>query len=199
MLGNLVPLLNPIRVAEEYATADVISRGRLEIGFAERDAFGGQRHAIGVRYGAAVVDQRVLVPVVGPGGRQDGSPLVLRRSVARARPVRADNELALRERRDVLGRQLCGGGGSKPPRGDEYGQEIFAQESQHCSVNSWSRPKVAAGRLSRDYGAAEVLRQGLKYLIRQRAGRGIDQSLVLRELRDEWPPLCAAGPWYEPR
>ena len=33
MLGNLVPLLNPIRVAEEYAMLDVISGGRLVAGF----------------------------------------------------------------------------------------------------------------------------------------------------------------------
>jgi alkanesulfonate monooxygenase SsuD/methylene tetrahydromethanopterin reductase-like flavin-dependent oxidoreductase (luciferase family) len=33
MLGNLVPLLNPVRVAEEYAMLDVISRGRLIAGF----------------------------------------------------------------------------------------------------------------------------------------------------------------------
>ena len=33
MLGNLVPLLNPIRVAEEYAMLDVMSRGRLIAGF----------------------------------------------------------------------------------------------------------------------------------------------------------------------
>src|SRR5215831_18109887 len=33
-LGTLVSLRNdPVRIAEEYATADVISRGRLEIGF----------------------------------------------------------------------------------------------------------------------------------------------------------------------
>src|SRR5688572_11321949 len=29
MLGNLIPLLNPIRVAEEYAMLDVMSGGRL--------------------------------------------------------------------------------------------------------------------------------------------------------------------------
>jgi alkanesulfonate monooxygenase SsuD/methylene tetrahydromethanopterin reductase-like flavin-dependent oxidoreductase (luciferase family) len=33
MLGNLVPLLNPIRVAEEYAMLDVMSGGRLLAGF----------------------------------------------------------------------------------------------------------------------------------------------------------------------
>ena len=33
MLGNLVPLLNPVRVAEEYAMLDVISGGRLIAGF----------------------------------------------------------------------------------------------------------------------------------------------------------------------
>jgi alkanesulfonate monooxygenase SsuD/methylene tetrahydromethanopterin reductase-like flavin-dependent oxidoreductase (luciferase family) len=33
MLGNLVPLLNPIRVAEEYAMIDVMSGGRLVAGF----------------------------------------------------------------------------------------------------------------------------------------------------------------------
>jgi alkanesulfonate monooxygenase SsuD/methylene tetrahydromethanopterin reductase-like flavin-dependent oxidoreductase (luciferase family) len=33
MLGNLVPLLNPIRVAEEYAMLDVMSGGRLIAGF----------------------------------------------------------------------------------------------------------------------------------------------------------------------
>jgi alkanesulfonate monooxygenase SsuD/methylene tetrahydromethanopterin reductase-like flavin-dependent oxidoreductase (luciferase family) len=33
MLGNLVPLLNPIRVAEEYAMLDVMSGGRLIDGF----------------------------------------------------------------------------------------------------------------------------------------------------------------------
>ncbi|HIF57959.1 MAG TPA: LLM class flavin-dependent oxidoreductase [Rhodospirillales bacterium] len=33
MFGNLVPLLNPIRVAEEYAMLDVISGGRLMAGF----------------------------------------------------------------------------------------------------------------------------------------------------------------------
>ncbi|MDA0240733.1 MAG: LLM class flavin-dependent oxidoreductase, partial [Proteobacteria bacterium] len=33
MFGNLVPLLNPIRVAEEYAMLDVISGGRLMCGF----------------------------------------------------------------------------------------------------------------------------------------------------------------------
>jgi alkanesulfonate monooxygenase SsuD/methylene tetrahydromethanopterin reductase-like flavin-dependent oxidoreductase (luciferase family) len=33
MLGNLVPLLNPIRVAEEYAMIDVMSGGRLIAGF----------------------------------------------------------------------------------------------------------------------------------------------------------------------
>lgn len=33
MLGNLVPLLNPIRVAEEYAMLDVMSGGRLVAGF----------------------------------------------------------------------------------------------------------------------------------------------------------------------
>jgi len=33
MFGNLVPLLNPIRVAEEYAMLDVISGGRLMTGF----------------------------------------------------------------------------------------------------------------------------------------------------------------------
>ncbi len=33
MLGNLLPLLNPIRVAEEYAMLDVISGGRLVAGF----------------------------------------------------------------------------------------------------------------------------------------------------------------------
>ena len=33
-LGTLISLRkDPVRVAEEYATADVISRGRLEIGF----------------------------------------------------------------------------------------------------------------------------------------------------------------------
>ncbi len=32
MFGNLVPLLNPIRVAEEYAMLDVISGGRLQCG-----------------------------------------------------------------------------------------------------------------------------------------------------------------------
>ncbi|NQV57712.1 MAG: LLM class flavin-dependent oxidoreductase [Rhodospirillales bacterium] len=33
MFGNLVPLVNPIRVAEEYAMLDVISGGRLMTGF----------------------------------------------------------------------------------------------------------------------------------------------------------------------
>jgi len=33
MLGNLIPLLNPIRVAEEYAMIDVMSGGRLVAGF----------------------------------------------------------------------------------------------------------------------------------------------------------------------
>ena len=33
ILGNLVPLLNPIRVAEEYAMLDVLSGGRLIAGF----------------------------------------------------------------------------------------------------------------------------------------------------------------------
>jgi len=33
MLGNLIPLLNPIRVAEEYAMLDVMSGGRLVAGF----------------------------------------------------------------------------------------------------------------------------------------------------------------------
>jgi alkanesulfonate monooxygenase SsuD/methylene tetrahydromethanopterin reductase-like flavin-dependent oxidoreductase (luciferase family) len=33
MLGNLVPLLNPVRVAEEYAMLDVLSGGRLIAGF----------------------------------------------------------------------------------------------------------------------------------------------------------------------
>ncbi len=33
MCGNLVPLLNPIRVAEEYAMLDVLSGGRLVAGF----------------------------------------------------------------------------------------------------------------------------------------------------------------------
>lgn len=33
MCGNLVPLLNPIRVAEEYAMLDVMSGGRLTAGF----------------------------------------------------------------------------------------------------------------------------------------------------------------------
>ena len=33
LLGNLVPLLNPIRVAEEYAMLDVMSGGRLVAGF----------------------------------------------------------------------------------------------------------------------------------------------------------------------
>ena len=33
MCGNLVPLLNPIRVAEEYAMLDVLSGGRLIAGF----------------------------------------------------------------------------------------------------------------------------------------------------------------------
>jgi alkanesulfonate monooxygenase SsuD/methylene tetrahydromethanopterin reductase-like flavin-dependent oxidoreductase (luciferase family) len=33
MLGNLVPLLNPVRVAEEYAMLDVMSGGRLIAGF----------------------------------------------------------------------------------------------------------------------------------------------------------------------
>ncbi len=33
MLGNLVPLLNPVRVAEEYAMIDVMSGGRLIAGF----------------------------------------------------------------------------------------------------------------------------------------------------------------------
>lgn len=33
MLGNLVPLLNPLRVAEEYAMLDVMSGGRLIAGF----------------------------------------------------------------------------------------------------------------------------------------------------------------------
>lgn len=33
MLGNLVPLLNPIRVAEEYAMFDVMSGSRLIAGF----------------------------------------------------------------------------------------------------------------------------------------------------------------------
>lgn len=33
MLGNLVPLLNPVRVAEEYAMLDVMSGGRLVAGF----------------------------------------------------------------------------------------------------------------------------------------------------------------------
>ena len=33
MLGNLVPLLNPIRVAEEYAMIDIMSGGRLIAGF----------------------------------------------------------------------------------------------------------------------------------------------------------------------
>ena len=32
MFGNLVPLLNPIRIAEEYAMLDVISGGRLQCG-----------------------------------------------------------------------------------------------------------------------------------------------------------------------
>lgn len=32
MLGNLTPLLNPIRVAEEYAMIDVMSGGRLVAG-----------------------------------------------------------------------------------------------------------------------------------------------------------------------
>ena len=32
MLGNLIPLLNPIRVAEEYAMLDVMSGGRLIAG-----------------------------------------------------------------------------------------------------------------------------------------------------------------------
>ena len=32
MLGNLIPLLNPIRVAEEYAMIDVMSGGRLVAG-----------------------------------------------------------------------------------------------------------------------------------------------------------------------
>src|SRR4051794_18201577 len=33
MLGNLIPLLNPLRVAEEYAMLDVMSGGRLIAGF----------------------------------------------------------------------------------------------------------------------------------------------------------------------
>jgi alkanesulfonate monooxygenase SsuD/methylene tetrahydromethanopterin reductase-like flavin-dependent oxidoreductase (luciferase family) len=33
MVGNLVPMLNPIRVAEEYAMLDVMSGGRLIAGF----------------------------------------------------------------------------------------------------------------------------------------------------------------------
>lgn len=33
MLGNLLPLLNPVRVAEEYAMLDVMSGGRLVAGF----------------------------------------------------------------------------------------------------------------------------------------------------------------------
>jgi alkanesulfonate monooxygenase SsuD/methylene tetrahydromethanopterin reductase-like flavin-dependent oxidoreductase (luciferase family) len=33
MLGNLIPLLNPLRVAEEYAMLDVLSGGRLIAGF----------------------------------------------------------------------------------------------------------------------------------------------------------------------
>src|SRR5436853_6534022 len=32
MLGNLIPLLNPVRVAEEYAMLDVLSGGRLIAG-----------------------------------------------------------------------------------------------------------------------------------------------------------------------
>ena len=33
-LGTLISVRSdPVRIAEEYATADVISRGRLEIGF----------------------------------------------------------------------------------------------------------------------------------------------------------------------
>lgn len=34
MLGNLLPLHNPLRIAEEIAMADCLSRGRVLAGFA---------------------------------------------------------------------------------------------------------------------------------------------------------------------
>ena len=52
-MGTLVTVRNdPVRIAEEYATADVISRGRLEIGFVKSggtEMASGNANPIGIR------------------------------------------------------------------------------------------------------------------------------------------------------
>ena len=71
MLGNLIPLLNPIRVAEEYAMLDVMSGGRLIAGMIR-----GVLHAAGTPDGEAVLAPfaaptacvaRLRVPAARPG------------------------------------------------------------------------------------------------------------------------------------
>src|SRR4029077_20479882 len=54
-LGTLITVrTDPVRIAEEYATADVISRGRLEIGFVKS---GGSEMASGNANPIGIVDR----------------------------------------------------------------------------------------------------------------------------------------------
>src|SRR5207237_9902687 len=59
ILGNLLPLHNPLRIAEELAMADCISRGRIMAGFArglprEVKGYGGPMAPPRERFGGAV-------------------------------------------------------------------------------------------------------------------------------------------------
>ena len=72
-MGTLISVRNdPVRVAEEYATADVISRGRLEIGFVksgDSEMASGNANPIGIRravLGGDRPDQAGLTHQDGP-------------------------------------------------------------------------------------------------------------------------------------
>jgi len=86
-LGTLITVRpDPVRVAEEYATADVISRGRLEIGFVksgDSEMVSGNANPVGYveRFWEAIdLIQKTLTADVG-GNRRP-------RDLGRARPAR---------------------------------------------------------------------------------------------------------------
>ena len=104
MFGNLVPLLNPIRVAEEYAMLDVMSGGRLIAGFMR-----GIPHEY-VAYN--IPPERIL-------GTARGSVRADRQGVDRARALRLGGQ-ALQVSRGV---DLAAPDPAAPPADPDVGEQ----------------------------------------------------------------------------